>query len=82
MEWHLLLAHCDLNGSKDKEGFSYNPILESKLNSIGFDYCAIGHVHKNNLDNKNKIYYPGSTISLGFDELGKHGMIKRRNIRK
>lgn len=71
----VLLAHCDLNGSKDKEGFSYNPILESKLNSIGFDYCAIGHVHKNNLDNQNRIYYPGSTISLGFDELGNHGMI-------
>lgn len=72
---NILLAHCDLNGSKDKEGFSYNPILESKLNLIGFDYCAIGHVHKNNLNNINKIYYPGSTISLGFDELGKHGMI-------
>lgn len=71
----VLLAHCDLNGSKDKEGFSYNPILESKLNSIGFDYCAIGHVHKNNLENQNRIYYPGSTISLGFDELGNHGMI-------
>lgn len=71
----VLLAHCDLNGSKDKEGFSYNPILESKLDSIGFDYCAIGHVHKNNLNNKNRIYYPGSTISLGFDELGNHGMI-------
>ena len=25
--------------------------------------------------NKNRIYYPGSTISLGFDELGEHGMI-------
>lgn len=72
---NILLAHCDLNGSKDKEGFSYNPILESKLNSIGFDYVALGHIHKNNLDNKNRIYYPGSTISLGFDELGNHGMI-------
>ena len=72
---NVLLSHCDLNGSKDAEGFSYNPILESKLNSIGFDYCAIGHVHKNNLNNKNRIYYPGSTISLGFDELGDHGMI-------
>ena len=46
---------CDLNGAKDKEGFSYNPILESKLNSLGFDYGALGHIHKNNLDNKNKI---------------------------
>lgn len=72
---NILVAHCDLNGSKDAEGFSYNPILESKLNSVGFDYAAIGHVHKNNLDNKNRIYYPGSTISLGFDELGSHGMI-------
>lgn len=72
---NILVAHCDLNGSKDEEGFLYNPILESKLNSLGFDYVALGHVHKNNIDNKNRIYYPGSTVSLGFDELGNHGMI-------
>ena len=72
---NILVAHCDLDGSKDKEGFSYNPVLQSKLSSLGFDYGAIGHVHKNNLENKNRIYYPGSTISLGFDELGEHGMI-------
>lgn len=72
---NILVAHCDLDGSKDKEGFSYNPVLQSKLSSLGFDYGAIGHVHKNNLGNKNRIYYPGSTISLGFDELGEHGMI-------
>lgn len=72
---NILIAHCDLDGSKDKEGFSYNPVLQSKLSSLGFDYGAIGHVHKNNLENKNRIYYPGSTISLGFDELGEHGMI-------
>lgn len=72
---NILIAHCDLNGSKDKEGFSYNPILESKLNFLGFDYMALGHIHKNNIDNTNKIFYPGSMISLGFDELGEHGMI-------
>lgn len=72
---NILIAHCDLNGAKDSEGFSYNPILESKLNSIGFDYCAIGHIHKNNIENENRIYYPGSPISLGFDEIGEHGMI-------
>lgn len=72
---NILIAHCDLNGSKDNEGFSYNPILESKLNSLGFDYAALGHVHKNNLGNTNRMYYPGSMISLGFDELGEHGMI-------
>lgn len=72
---NILIAHCDLNGAKDKDGFSYNPILESKLNSIGFDYIALGHIHKNNIENTNRIYYPGSPISLGFDELGDHGMI-------
>lgn len=77
---NILVAHCDLNGSKDKEGFSYNPILESKLSAIGFDYVALGHIHKNNLNNKNRIFYPGSMISLGFDELGEHGMIVRRNF--
>lgn len=72
---NVLLAHCDLNGSKDENGFSYNPVLESKLNSLGFDYGAIGHVHKNNLQSNNRIYYSGSMISLGFDELGEHGMV-------
>ena len=38
---------------------------------------TIGHIHKkdyNSYENQ-KIVYPGSTISLGFDELGEHGMI-------
>ena len=32
-----------------------------------------GHIHKPDYDSH--IVYPGSTISLGFDELGEHGMI-------
>ena len=69
---NVLVAHLDINGSKDKEGFSY------KLVKKGFDYVACGHVHKRTIQNENRIYYPGSTISLGFDELGEHGMIVRR----
>ncbi len=72
---NILITHCDLNGSRDSDGFSYNPILESTLAQYKFDYIAMGHIHKNNLENKNKIFYPGSLISLGFDELGEHGMI-------
>ena len=60
---------------KIKNGFSYNPILESKINALKFDYVAIGHIHKTNFDTNNKIIYPGSTISFGFDELGEHGMV-------
>ena len=47
------------------------------LKEKGFDYVALGHIHKldyNKEENQN-IVYPGSTTSLGFDELGKHGMI-------
>ena len=72
---NILVAHACLNGAKDEDGLTYNSITETKLASIGFDYCAIGHIHKKMLNRKNKIYYPGSTISLGFDELGLHGML-------
>ena len=82
LKLNILVAHLDLNGAKDKEGFSYNPILESKLAEKGFDYIACGHVHKRTVQSNNNIYYPGSTISLGFDELGEHGIIVRRNYKR
>jgi DNA repair exonuclease SbcCD nuclease subunit len=72
---NILLLHCDLNGSKDKEGFSYCPILTSKIKSLKFDYSALGHVHKTNYEPNNNIVYSGSLTSFGFDELGDHGMI-------
>ncbi len=72
---NLLLTHCDLNGNQDENGFSYQPILESRLNTLGFDYVAMGHIHKTNFTPNKKIVYSGSTISFGFDETGEHGMI-------
>ena len=40
-----------------------------------------GHIHKPYYEKQEKPYivYPGSLASLGFDELGKHGMIMRWN---
>ena len=61
------------NISDEKALMGKTQILEEK----GFDYVALGHIHKrdyNSYENQ-KIVYPGSTISLGFDELGEHGMI-------
>lgn len=72
---NILLTHCDLNGVKDENGFSYNPIAESKINALKFDYVAMGHIHKTNFSGNSKIVYPGSTISFGFDEVGEHGMV-------
>ena len=45
----------------------------NEIKSKGFDYVALGHIHKR--DDSTNIVYPGSLISLGFDELGEHGMI-------
>lgn len=81
---NIFVLHCDLNGSKDADGHSYNPVNESKLKSLNFDYVALGHIHSTNFEagKENKILYPGSPISMGFDELGKHGMIVRRNCKR
>ena len=73
---NILVIHGALNGgsSEDKE---YNPMSKNTLETQGWDYVALGHIHK--LDYKTqenqRIVYPGSTVSLGFDELGSHGMI-------
>ena len=71
---NILLTHCNLDGS-DKLEKEYNNLSSKKIQEIGFDYVAIGHIHKKNVEEKTNIVYPGSTISLGFDELGKHGMV-------
>lgn len=72
---NILIAHADVNGSKDEEGLEYNNIAERYLRNTGFDYIALGHIHKNNFDMNEDFVYPGSTISFGFDELGKHGAV-------
>lgn len=73
---NILVAHGTLNASNTLEK-EYNPISEKMLEDKGFDYVALGHIHKLDYNTKpnQRIVYPGSTVSLGFDELGKHGMI-------
>lgn len=76
---NILLTHGELEGSGKEE--EYNPISKNVLSNLGFDYVGLGHIHKisyNDYEGQN-IVYPGSLVSLGFDELGKHGMILRRD---
>ena len=71
----ILIIHGDIY---TKESV-YNPIDRKTLEEKGFNYVALGHIHKRDLNEDNsvhtKIVYPGSTVSLGFDELGNHGMV-------
>ena len=59
---NILITHGDLSES------IYNPVKKADLIEKDFDYIALGHIHKR--DDKTNIVYPGSLISLGFDELG------------
>ena len=71
---NILITHGDIIDS------IYNPMNINLLKNKGFDYVALGHVHKR--DDSSNIVYPGSLISLGFDELGEHGMIVGEIINK
>ncbi|MCI8444476.1 MAG: DNA repair exonuclease [Clostridia bacterium] len=73
---NLLIIHGTLDGASIEEK-QYNSISKKQLEEKGFDYVALGHIHKSNYQTtKNqKIIYPGSTAALGFDEMGQHGMI-------
>ena len=71
---NILIIHGTLNGANLEE-MQYNSMSSAMIESKGFDYIALGHIHKNNFISNGKIIYPGSTISLGFDELGEHGMV-------
>lgn len=64
---NILVIHGTLDGAEEK----YNSISKKELEK--FDYVAMGHIHKPMYDGK--IVYPGSMISLGFDEIWDHGYI-------
>lgn len=70
---NILLTHGTLDGSKNDD-MLYNPISKTRLKELGFDYVGLGHIHKTsyNDEENQRIVNPGSLVSLGFDELGKH----------
>ncbi len=64
---NILLAHGG-------EGRSL-PFDRKKLMNAGFDYVALGHLHKPELISE-RMAYPGSPEPLDKNELGEHGFIK------
>lgn len=79
---NILVTHGSLDAS-DSVQEQYNPIKSADLKNMGFDYIALGHIHKksyNDFKGQN-IAYPGSCVSLGFDELGERGILSG-NIEK
>lgn len=65
--YHILLAHGgDAN---------HIPIDKGKLAASGFDYIALGHIHKPGFLVKNRMAYAGSLEPLDKNETGEHGFI-------
>lgn len=71
---NILVIHGTLDGATSID-MQYNPMSTTMLKQKGFNYIALGHIHKNNFEKNSNIIYPGSMISLGFDEIGEHGMV-------
>lgn len=69
---NILVIHGSLNASETLEK-NYNPMTRNAIEEKGFNYVALGHIHKK--EDSTNIVYPGSTVPQGFDELGEHGMI-------
>ncbi len=69
----ILLMHGTIDG--DLSNCPYNPISSKEIDTLGFDYCALGHYHRKIEYLKGKAIYSGSPEPLGFDEMGEHGII-------
>lgn len=67
---NILLIHSDILTNDD----SYMPFDTDKIKEMGFDYVALGHIHKPTI--LNDIFaYPGSIEPLNFKYDTSHGFI-------
>lgn len=68
---NILMIHADVI-NKNTE---YLPIDKDLLYNAGFDYIALGHIHKPQFIKEN-ISYCGSPEPLDFGETGEHGIVE------
>ena len=66
--YEVLLAH----GGDSK----HIPINFATLNKSGFDYVAMGHIHKPGAPLKNKAVYSGALEPVDINDVGAHGYVR------
>jgi len=64
----ILLAH----GGDEK----HIPIKKEVLADLGYDYVALGHIHKPQILLENKIIYAGALEPTDKNDIGPHGYVK------
>lgn len=68
MPYEILLAH----GGDEKR----IPIKKNHLVSLGYDYVALGHIHKPAELVKDRIAFAGALEPIDLNDTGKHGVIR------
>lgn len=71
---NILVCHGDLTAG----GSVYGPITRQEIAQSGFDYIALGHIHKGSgilCENGVHYAYPGCIEGRGFDETGDKGAL-------
>lgn len=66
--FHVLLAH---GGDAD-----HIPMDVKRLSAAGFDYLALGHIHKPQSVLRGKAVYSGALEPIDRNDMGKHGYIE------
>ncbi len=70
--FNVAVLHCNCGG--DQRHDPYSPCTVPDLESLGFDYWALGHVHeRKTLSTRPLIVYPGNTQGRSVRELGERG---------
>ena len=64
------------HGDPAQAGSPYNPITKAQVQASGFDYLALGHIHKADLFRAGKTLcaWPGCPMGKGYDEPGEKGV--------
>ncbi|MBY0123086.1 DNA repair exonuclease [Bacillus sp. S/N-304-OC-R1] len=71
-DFHIGILHGNLEGSTEHD--KYAPFSIRELNEKGFDYWALGHIHKRQTLQENPpIIYPGNTQGRHRKETGEKG---------
>ena len=65
---NILITHGTLDGG-NTTNFEYNPIHKNILKQIGFDYVALGHIHKPQAMGRDMVRYAGSILKYSFSEI-------------
>lgn len=68
--YEILLAH----GGDD----SHIPIKKENLLGLGYDYIAMGHIHKPQIICPDKIAYAGALEPIDKNDTGAHGTFTER----